>query len=210
MVQPARKQQGPRLQGDPRRRRHEARRLPQRQDLRRAHADQSRVLAPAGNRTRAADHAGDGPAHAAGQGPAGADRRPAAHRQDDPPAAHQPGHLDQLSRRQADRAADRRAARRSDRHAPRRQRRGRRQQPRPRHRKPRPALAARRRALQAPGRDGQGRVPAAGLDHPPGPGLQQVGRQHRPHDDAAASTSRPWTSPRSSSPRPGCSKKAAR
>ncbi len=36
-------------------------------------------------------HARDGPAHAAGQGPAGADRRPAANRQDDPAAAHQPG-----------------------------------------------------------------------------------------------------------------------
>ena len=43
-----------------------------------------------GDRARAADHPRDGPAHAAGQGPAGADRRPAADRQDDPAAAHQP------------------------------------------------------------------------------------------------------------------------
>ena len=65
--------------------------------LRRTDAHQPRVLAAAGGRPRAADHPGDGPADAAGQGPAGADRRPAAHRQDDPPAAHQPGHLHQLS-----------------------------------------------------------------------------------------------------------------
>ena len=49
-----------------------------------------------------------------------------------------------------------------------------------------------------------------GLDHPAGPRVQQVGRQHRPHDVAAASTSRRWTFPRSCSPRPACSKKAAR
>ena len=84
------RQQGPRLQEIARRRRHAARRLHERQDVRRADADQPRVVAAAGNRPRAAHHAGDGPAHAAGQGPAGADRRPAAHRQDDPAAAHQP------------------------------------------------------------------------------------------------------------------------
>ena len=37
----------------------------------------------------ARDHAGHGLADAAGQGPAGADRRPAADRQDDPHSAHQ-------------------------------------------------------------------------------------------------------------------------
>ena len=58
-----------------------------------ADADQPRDLAAAGDGPRAADHARDGPADAAGQGPAGPDRRPAAHRQDDPAAAHQPGHL---------------------------------------------------------------------------------------------------------------------
>ncbi len=35
---------------------------------------------------------------AAGQGPAGLDRRPAADRQDDPAAAHQPRHFHELSR----------------------------------------------------------------------------------------------------------------
>ena len=42
----------------------------------------------------AAQHARDGSAHAARQGPTGADRRSAAHRQDDAAAAHQPGDLD--------------------------------------------------------------------------------------------------------------------
>ena len=140
MVQPGRTPAGTPAEGNHRRRRHEARGLPRRQDLRPAHADQPRVLAATGNRPRAADHPGDGPADAAGQGPAGADRGPAANRQDDPPAAHQPGDLPELSRHQADRPADRRAARGSHRLPPRRgQRRGRRQQPRPRHRKPRPA-----------------------------------------------------------------------
>ena len=50
MVQHHRRGQGPRLQGNPRRRRHAARRLPQRQVVRRAHADQPRRVAAAGNR----------------------------------------------------------------------------------------------------------------------------------------------------------------
>jgi transcription termination factor Rho len=45
------------------------------------------------------------------------------------------------------------------------ERRSHRQQPRPGCRKPRPARAAHDRTLQAAGRDGQGRLPAAGLDH---------------------------------------------
>ena len=52
MVQQARKQQGPAARGNHRRRRHAARGLRQRQDLRRADADQSRELVPAGNRRR--------------------------------------------------------------------------------------------------------------------------------------------------------------
>ena len=108
----------PAAEGDHRRRRHDAGGLSQRQDVRSAHADQPGKLAEAGNRPAAADHAGDGPAHAAGQGAAGPDRRPAAHRQDDPAAAHQPGDCAELSGRVSDHAAGRRAARRSDRHAP--------------------------------------------------------------------------------------------
>ncbi len=46
-----------------------------------------------------------------------------------------------------------------------------RQQPGSRRRKPRPPVPVGGRALQAPGRDGQGRVPADGLDHPHGPRL---------------------------------------
>ena len=89
---------GPAAEGNHRRRRHEARGLRQRQELRRADADQSRKLAAAGNRPDAAHHARDGPAHAAGQGPAGPDRRPAAHRQDDPAAAHRQRDRHELSR----------------------------------------------------------------------------------------------------------------
>ena len=198
------------LAGNHRRRRPEARRLPQRQDLRSAHADQSRVLAPAGDRGDPLDHPGHGPPDAAGQGAAGPDRLPAADRQDDPLAAHQPGHRQELSRRQARDAPDRRAARGSHRHAPGRARRGGVQQPGPRHRKPRAPLAVDRRALPPPGRNGQGRLPALGFDHPAGPGVQQVGRQHGPHDVRAAWTSRPWTSPRSSSPPRGSSRRAGR
>ena len=73
----------PAAERDHRRRRDEARRLSQRQNVRLAYADQSGKLAPPGNRPAAADHPGDGPAHAAGQGPTGPDRRSAANRQDD-------------------------------------------------------------------------------------------------------------------------------
>ena len=171
---------------------------------------QSRVLAQAGNRTRAADHAGDGPPDAVGQGAAGFDRRPAAHRQDHPLAAYQQRHLHQLPRRQADRPADRRAARGSDRHEAGGQRRSGRQQSRPRYRKPRAVLSARRRTLQASGRDGQGRRHAHGLDHQARTCVQQVGRQHRPHNEAAASISKRWISRKNCSPPLACSRKAAR
>ena len=210
-VQPARRQQGPRLReitdvdGMP----------PEEylnvKNFRRQDADQPGQVVQAGNRPAAADHARAGPAHAAWPRAAGADRRPAAQRQDDLPAAHQPRHDGQLPRRQAVHPADRRAAGRSDRHAAERQGRGLRQQPRRGHRKPRPPLAARHRALQAAGRDGAGRVRAARFDHPPGPRLQQVRRQQgRGRFRPAASASGRWTSPRSSSPRPAPSKKAAR
>ena len=86
-------------------RRHAARAIPRSQDLRPAHADQSRVLASPGDRAGADDHPGHGPAHAAGQGPAGLDRRSAPQRQDDHAAAHQPRHFHELSGREADRAA---------------------------------------------------------------------------------------------------------
>ena len=88
-VQPARRQQGPRLReitdvdGMP----------PEEyinvKSVRRQNADQPRQVVPARNRSAAADHAGAGPAHAAGPRAAGADRRAAPQRQDDLPAAHQ-------------------------------------------------------------------------------------------------------------------------
>ena len=118
MVQQSRKQQGPRLQGNHRRRRHASPRT-----IRNVKTfDSLTPINPeswlrAGNRAAAAQPARDGPAHAARQRAAGADRRSAAHRQDDPLAADQPGDRDELSRRQADRAAGRRAARGSHRHA---------------------------------------------------------------------------------------------
>ncbi len=40
-----------------------------------------------------------------------------------------------------------------------------------------------RRTLPAIGRNGPGRVPADGLDHASGASVQQVGGQHRPHDE---------------------------
>ena len=72
MVQPGRRQQGPRLEeildvdGMP----PEKYRNVKAFDA--AHAHQPRVLAPPGNRPRAADHPRDGPLDAAGQGAAGA------------------------------------------------------------------------------------------------------------------------------------------
>ncbi len=50
-----------------------------------------------------------------------------------------------------------------------------RQQPRPRHRKPRPPLAAGRRTLQAPGRDGQGRRACCWTRSPAWPGPSTSG-----------------------------------
>ncbi len=193
-----------------RRRRDEARRVRQRQGLRRAHAHQSRKAGSSWKPARPAVDPRHGSADAARQGAAGPDRGAAAHRQDLPAAAHQSGHFHQLSRDHADRAARRRAARRSDRHAPQRARRRHRQQPRPRRGKPRPAIATRRRTLQAAGRDGQRRFLAHGLHHPHGPGLQQMGRQHRPHHVGRRRYQGAGHSRRNCSPRPACSKKGAR
>ena len=99
MVQHEPQAAGPAAEGDHRRRRHEARGLSERQELRRPDAHQSRKSG-----------CGWRPAQQPlsprvmdlltplGQGSASADRRSAANRQDDPLAANQPGDLGQLSR----------------------------------------------------------------------------------------------------------------
>ena len=135
---------------------------------------------PPGDRPRAADHPRHGPARRPWARASGPDRGPAAHRQDDPLAAHQPRpSRTNYPEMQADHAADRRAARGSDRHAPHRQGRGGRQQPRPRHREPRPPAAVGRRARQAAGRDGQGRRSCCWTPSPGWPGPSTSGSATR-------------------------------
>ena len=132
----------------------------------------------------AADHPRHGPAHAAGQGPAGADRRSAADRQDDPVAAHQPRDRRRtipdvklimlLIDERPEEVTDMQRCVNGDVIASSLDR------DVESHVRLSQLVVER---CQPPGRDGQGRVPADGLDHPHGAGLQQVGRQHRPHDE---------------------------
>ncbi len=151
--------------------------------------DQFRQPDPALSRRKAAsraagpdperpDHPRDRPDRAAGQRPAGADRGPAAHRQDRDAAEHRAFDRGQSPRGLSDRPADRRAAGRGDRHGAVGEGRGRQLDLRRARHAPRLGRGNGHREGEAPGRAQARRGDPAGLDHPFGACLQTRSCHH--------------------------------
>ena len=162
--------------------------------------------------SQAAHHSRHGSVDAAGQRATGTDRRSAAHRQDDHAAAHRQRHCSKTipNLKLIVLLIDERPEEVTDmkRNC---QWRSHRQQPGPGRRKSRAAVAAGHRTLQSPLAEmGQDVFLADGLDHATGPCVQQMGRQHGPHDERWCRHQGDGHSQKACSRRPGRLKKAAR